>query len=267
MTGNELLTTAVEATSLASKLVRERAAGALTPKGDRDYASDVDYAVEREVREFLARATPTIGFLGEEEGASGDNTIREWTLDPIDGTVNFAHTLPLCGVSLALMEGKRPVLGVVELPFLGERYTAVRGAGAYRNEEPITVSGASQLRDAIVTVGDFAVGHGADRRNVSRLAVTAELARKALRVRILGSAAVDLAWLASGRTGALVTLSNKPWDMAAGIVIAREAGAAVVDSDGTEHDADSTATIAAAPSLVGEVVELVQDAVAGGERR
>ncbi|QSB17368.1 inositol monophosphatase family protein [Natronosporangium hydrolyticum] len=245
---------------MASELIRQQTAGTLTPKGDRDYASEVDYAVERELRSFLARATPSIGLLGEEEGASGASSAREWTLDPVDGTVNFAHGLPLCGVSLALMEAKQPVLGVIDLPFLGERYTAVRGQGAYLNGEPIRVGEVSRLHDAIVSIGDFAIGDRAQERNVPRLAVTAALASQALRVRILGSAALDLAWLAAGRTNAVVTLSNKPWDMAAGIIIAREAGAVVVDADGTEHTADSSATLAAPPALVAEVVELVQTA-------
>jgi myo-inositol-1(or 4)-monophosphatase len=257
---DELLPVAIEAVKIASGLIGSRTAGTLTPKGDRDYASEVDYQVEREVRAFLARATPGISFLGEEEGAIGEETETQWSLDPVDGTVNFAHALPLCGVSLALMTDRNAVLGVIDLPFLGSRYTAVRSGGAYRDGELIHVSKTSRLRDAVVSVGDYAVGKDADRRNLPRLAVTTRLAEEALRVRMFGSAAVDLAWLAEGRTDALITLSNKPWDTAAGVIIAREAGAVVVDSDGTEHTSDSRATIAAPPALVGDVIALVQAA-------
>jgi myo-inositol-1(or 4)-monophosphatase len=259
---DNLLRTAVQATDRASQLVRERAAGNLTYKGERDYASEVDYAVERELREFLAAATPSIGLLGEEEGATGA-VERRWVLDPVDGTVNFAHGLPLCGVSLALVEGNRPVLGVIDLPFLGGRYVATLGGGTYRNGQRIRTSETASLGEAVVSVGDYAVGEGARGRNRSRLAVTSQLAQQVLRVRMLGSAAVDLAWLAEGKTDAMITLSNKPWDTAAGVVIAREAGAVVVDVDGSDHTTESTATIAAAPDLLGEVLDLVRVAVAG----
>ena len=257
-----LLQTAVEAADRANRLIRERTAGSLTYKGERDYASEVDYAVERELREFLAAATPSIGLLGEEEGATGA-VERRWVLDPVDGTVNFAHGLPLCGVSLALVEGNRPVLGVIDLPFLGGRYVASLGGGAYRNGQRVHTSQAASLGEAVVSVGDYAVGEGARGRNRSRLAVTSQLAQQVLRVRMLGSAAVDLAWLAEGKTDAMITLSNKPWDTAAGVVIAREAGAVVVDVDGSDHTTESTATIAAAPGLLAEVLDLVANAVAG----
>lgn len=258
-----LLRTAVVATGLAADRIRQQAPGKLTAKGDRDYASEVDYAVEREVRDYLADSTPSISMLGEEEGITGPAGRLRWALDPVDGTVNFAHSIPLCGVSLALVDGRQPVLGVIELPFLGNRYTAVRGEGASRDGEPIQASATARLRDAVVTIGDYAVGQDADRKNEPRLAITAHLARSALRVRMLGSAAADLAWLADGRTDALITLSNKPWDTAAGVVIAREAGIAVVDSDGTDHTVESQATIAAPPGLLPEVLAVVQAVVEG----
>lgn len=253
-----LLQIAVEATGLAADRIRQQSPGKLTAKGDRDYASEVDYAVEREVRTYLAESTPSISMLGEEEGASGPDGRLRWALDPVDGTVNFAHSIPLCGVSLALIEGSRPVLGVIELPFLGNRYTAVQGEGSLRDGEPIGASTTARLHDAVVTIGDYAVGQNADRKNEPRLAITALLAQSALRVRMLGSAAADFAWLADGRTDALVTLSNKPWDTAAGVIIAREAGVVVVDSDGTDHTVDSHATIAAPPDLLPEVLAVVQ---------
>jgi myo-inositol-1(or 4)-monophosphatase len=100
----------------------------------------VDLAVERMVREFLREATPTIGFLGEEEGGADAQT--RWVLDPIDGTANFARGLPLNGVSLALLHETHAVLGVITLPFLDLRYWAADGLGAWRNCQPITaVSG------------------------------------------------------------------------------------------------------------------------------
>lgn len=256
------LGTAVAAVSVAASMMRSEAPGALTAKGDRDYASEVDYAIERRIREFLADATPEVGFLGEEEGRTGTDGGAWWALDPVDGTVNFAHGVPLCGISLALIRDGRAVLGVVELPFLRARYTAVDGHGAHCDGKPIHASAAGALSEAIVSIGDYAVGTEAEQRNADRLAVTTRLAHTALRVRMFGSAAIDLVWVAEGRTDAMVSLSNKPWDTAAGVVIAREAGAVVVDRDGSPHSIGSSATIAAAPALVDELVGLVQEATA-----
>jgi myo-inositol-1(or 4)-monophosphatase len=256
----DLLPIAVEAVNHGAHLVRTRVPNQLTAKGDRDYASNVDYEIERDLQAFLAEATPHIGFLGEEEGMVRSGQ-RHWALDPIDGTVNFANAMPLCAVSLALVEDDRPLLGVIQLPFLNQTYTAVHGQGAFRDQHRLKAAVPVRLRDAIVSIGDYAVGLDAEAKNADRLAVTSALAGEVLRVRMFGSAAIDLAWVAEGITGAVVMLANKPWDTAAGAVIAREAGARVVDIDGTDHTSRSRATIAVAPSIADELLTLVQKAI------
>ncbi|WP_433285553.1 inositol monophosphatase family protein [Micromonospora sp. CA-244673] len=249
----DLLPIAEEAVMRASEAMRRRPAGALTVKGDRDVASELDYAIEREVRAFLVTETPEIGFLGEEEGRVGSAEMQ-WVLDPIDGTANFVRGLPMCGVSLAIVNGSEAILGVIDLPFLGSRFTAAKGDGAYANGQAISASSTSHLSDAIVAVGDYAVGPDAEARNRLRLALAAQLAAEVQRVRMTGSAALDLAWLAEGRLDAALTLSNHAWDMAAGVVIAREAGAVVIDQHGAIHDVDSTVTLAVAPLLAEAVL-------------
>lgn len=256
----DLLPIAVQAANRGAHLVRTRLPEQLTAKGDRDYASNVDYEIERDLQAFLAEATPDIGFLGEEEGMVRVGQ-RHWALDPIDGTVNFANALPLCAVSLALIEDDRPILGVIQLPFLDQTYTAAVGQGAFRGEHRLTVAAPARVRDAIVSIGDYAVGVGAEAKNADRLAVTHTLVGEVLRVRMFGSAAIDLAWVAEGFTGATIVLGNKPWDTAAGVVIAREAGARVVDLDGTDHTTHSRATIAVAPSIADELLALAQKAI------
>jgi myo-inositol-1(or 4)-monophosphatase len=241
--------------------VRTQRPGHLTQRGDRDYASEVDFEVEHAVRQLLLEATPMVGFVGEEEGSAGRQGDTWWTLDPIDGTVNFAHDVPLCGVSLALVHDDQPVVGVIDLPFLGSRYWAVAGDGAHHNGQQIHTREVARLEDALVSIGDYAVGVGADEKNRIRVALTERLAGRVLRVRMFGSAAIDLAWPASGRTDARLTLSNKSWDMAAGVIIAREAGARVVDHDGTEHTAESAATVAATPLLCDELLAILDDVI------
>jgi myo-inositol-1(or 4)-monophosphatase len=255
-----LLPIATHAVTIASEIIRTKAPGIITAKGDRDMATEVDYAVEHAVREFLCRESPEIGFLGEEEGVSRAGNGLMWALDPVDGTANFLHGIPLCGVSLGLIDRGTPTVGVIDLPFLKTRYTAAEGAGAQANGTEIHTGDTRDLDAAIVSLGDYAVGHDAYERNRPRLALTQELAARAQRVRMYGSAAVDLAWVAHGKTDACIMLSNKPWDTAAGVLIAREAGATVVDLDGSPHNTNSQATIAASPKLVADLVELIAEA-------
>ena len=122
------------------------------------------------------------------------------------------------------------------------------------------VSATRRMRDAVVAVGDYATGPGADRENEVRLAVTVQLAPRVHRMRMIGTAALDLAWVAEGRLDCSVTLGNLPWDTAAGVLIAREAGARVVDADGSPHDLDSAFTLAAVPDLIDQLVLLVSAA-------
>ncbi|MDH4119007.1 MAG: inositol monophosphatase [Acidimicrobiia bacterium] len=255
------LSIALEAVDLAVDLFTSSATGRLTAKGERDYASEVDYAIEDRIRSFLQTRTPEIGFVGEEDGASGPSADLYWLLDPIDGTVNYTHALPMCGISLALVAGAQPQLGVIDHPYLSTRYTAVRGSGAHCNGKAVHVSTVEQLADALVTIGDYAVGEGAESKNEARLKVTAVLAPKVLRLRMLGAAAVDLAWLADGRTDASLALSNNAWDMAAGAIIASEAGATVSDLDGSHHTTTSGATIAANPRLHGPLLDALHSAL------
>ncbi|WP_410646405.1 inositol monophosphatase family protein [Amycolatopsis sp. cmx-4-54] len=231
-----------------------------TGKGDRDMATDVDLAIERIVRDELTRATPGIDVHGEEEGGPTSGT--RWVIDPVDGTANLTHDIPLTGISLALVVDDDPLLGVIALPQLGRTYWAADSLGACRDGNPLHVTGPARLDEAIVAIGDYGTGPGAATRNATMLAIHAALAPLAQRVRMLGSAAVDLALLADGALGASITLGNRTWDMAAGAVIAREAGAHVTDLDGTDHTTTSRCTIAAAPGLTDDILRIVQRASA-----
>ncbi|WP_454196291.1 inositol monophosphatase family protein [Nocardia sp. Marseille-Q1738] len=211
----------------------------------------------------MAAAAPEFDFLGEEfDDRSAEISGRSmWVLDPIDGTSNFIHGLPLCAVSLALVQDGEPVIGVIGAPFLGLEYYAAAGQGAYGNDKPINASRTEMLSRAIVSIGDYAVGAEAELENKRRIALTAALAATVERVRMFGSAALDLAWVAEGRTDACVMLSNKPWDTAAGVVIAREAGAIVLDSTSRRHSLDSADTVAASPAVADEFMTLINKSI------
>jgi myo-inositol-1(or 4)-monophosphatase len=235
--------------------------GALIGKGDRDFATDVDLRIESEIKASLAAATPDIPFLGEEEDTRAGLSGARWVLDPIDGTINFARDISLCSISLSLVLDGQPVLGIVDAPLLGERFLACVREGAYLNGTRISVTEVSGLREAIVGVADFKVGADSETENRVHLAALARLAHESLRVRMLGSAALDLAWLAAGRLNATLMLSNRPWDVTAGLLLVREAGGIVFDYDGSPHDAQSRYTIASVPSLVEPVRRLVVESM------
>jgi myo-inositol-1(or 4)-monophosphatase len=253
-----LLAVAHDAADIARDIVRNSSPGVVIAKGDRDPASEVDYEVERTIRKLLHDRTPHIGFLGEEEGTTGPDSEYTWVLDPVDGTVNFVHGHPLVAVSLGLLRERTPELGVIDLPLLGERYSAAVGGGAFGPTGQLAVTQPTRLEHAVISIGDYAVGEQAPAKNELRLAITSQLAARALRVRMHGSAAIDLAWLAAGRTDASLIMANNPWDMTAGVVLAREAGAVVFDVDESPYDADSSATIAVSPSLRDHVLSVLR---------
>ncbi|MFM9812823.1 inositol monophosphatase family protein [Streptomyces scabiei] len=256
----DLLKIACAAVDQAASLVSRMTVGEVRAKGDRDMVSAIDLAVEKRVRDFLAKETPELGFLGEEEGSSLPAKDLTWVLDPVDGTANLVNGIPLCAVSLGLVAGRTSVLGVIDLPFLTQRFTAAQGLGAHSGPTPLAARSTKKLSQAVIAIGDYAVGASAQERNRLRFTITHLLAERALRVRMVGSAAIDLAWVASGKLDASIAMSNHPWDMAAGTAIAREAGALVLDASGNEHDLLSSSTVAVAPELRRPLLQLLADA-------
>ncbi len=235
------------AVDLALQLLAESTGAGRVYKTDRDYATEADFLIEDRVRAHLANLTPEVGFLGEERGHTGD-TRRYWCLDPIDGTTNYSRGLPNYGIALALIEDGLPVIGEIALPAHGERYS-VRDGSARLDGRLIAVAETADPADAIVAVGDFATGRDSQRKNAERLATIGRLADRVGRIRMLGSAATDLAWLAAGRIDAVITHSNHPWDLAAGIALVRAAGATVTDHGGRPYALNSPNVLAAAPGL------------------
>jgi myo-inositol-1(or 4)-monophosphatase len=246
----ELAGLAQDALREASSIIRTEigAGGERTAKGSRDFATAADIQIERAVRQLLKDRTPEIGFFGEESGGGDPAAGRPtWVLDPIDGTVNFAYGLPLCGSSLALYDNGQPIIGAIDLPLLGESYIAARGHGAWLNGQRIQVQPHTRLAEALTVFGDV-------KREAAP--VIGALAERSFRVRQLGSAAVALAWVAAGRVGALFTFANKSYDVGAGAILAREAGACVFDRDGKDHNLASRWTLVGHPLLRDEMLEL-----------
>jgi len=210
------------------------------------------------VREYLRHQTPDIAFLGEEEGHEKLPEGACWILDPIDGTINYVHGLPLCAVSLSLVTDARACVSVISLPFLGTQYTALRGHGSFVGGQRLAVSTTTKLHDALVSIDQSTFADDTGYKNRIRMRLTERLTSEVQRVRVLGTSAIDLAWTAHGRLDACVLLGNKPWDTSAGVLIAQEAGARVLDQDGADHSTQSWATIAVTPALEYQVMDIVR---------
>ncbi len=203
-------------------------------KGAGDFVSRADIEAERIIREMLTEARPNYGWLGEESGGevAGADPTRRWIVDPLDGTTNFLHGLGHWAVSIALEHKGEVVAGVVYDPAKDELFMAEKGQGAWMNQSRLRVSGRGRLIESIFATG-LPFGGRSDLPDT--LADLARLLPTCAGVRRWGAAALDLAYVAAGRYDGFWERRLHPWDMAAGIVIAREAGALV---EALEPEAD-----------------------------
>jgi len=204
----------------------------IVEKGRMDYASEVDEQAEEAIIKELRRAYPDYAILGEEggarQGARGGSRYT-WVIDPLDGTSNYLHGFPHWCVSIALCEGPEPLHAVIFDPLRNELFTASRGSGAQLNERRIRVSERRELAGALLATG-FAPR---ERPRVgAHLECIKHILEEAEDVRRTGSAALDLAYAACGRMDAYFEAGLKPWDIAAGILLVREAGGKVCDFNG-----------------------------------
>lgn len=252
-----LLDVALGAMDEAVNILNRNETNEVRARGDRDLVTEIELDVERLVRDHLQEQTPDIGFVGEETGAAGNPDVY-WVLDPVDGTANFVHGVPLCAVALGLVQADQPLLGVIDTPFLRHRYWATRGHGALRDGDAIAVSRTRTLEESLISLSDYGTGEGSAARTRASARLDQALSRRAQRVRRIGSSAVELAWVADGSLDASLTLGNRSWDTAAGAIIAREAGALVVDADGSQHNTSSRCVVAVTPSMGDALLPLLR---------
>ncbi len=234
-------------------------------KGPGDFVSQADMRAEASLREDLEKARPGYAFLMEESGASGsDKWAWRWVVDPLDGTTNFLHGIPHWAISIALERrlpdgGSEVAAGLVYAPVANEMFWAEKGVGAYVNDKRLRVSARRELKDSVFATGiPFAITSGADRLAFAR--TLSVLMPQTAGIRRFGSAALDLAWTAAGRYDGYWEMGIKPWDIAAGMLIVREAGGYATDAEGKEVVAP--AIVAANPHLHGKLLEFVADGLA-----
>lgn len=256
------LATAVEAALAAGRLQLQyfRQSPTIQKKGRIDLVTAADLAVEAMFRRLVSSRFPTHVVLGEESalGVGAPTTGRfRWVINPVDGTTNFAHGLQIFCVSIALEVDGRIDLGVVYDPMADELFTAERGQGARLNGRRLRVSDAESLVDAVLCTG-FPYSVREDRRK--QLSLFAAFLDEAQAVRRLGSAALDLCYIAASRLDGYWEEKIQPWDVAAGALIVEEAGGQVTGLAGEAFDAFSGHILASNRALHGPMLDVVRSA-------
>ena len=222
-------------------------------KGPQDLVTDLDFAMERAIKAALLEAYPGDAFIGEEENHDELGSGRTWVCDPIDGTVNFTQGIPYYGIQLALLVDREPVFCLIHLPVLAETYVAVKGQGAFLNGVRLQADPAVTLSRSLVTFGDFSKSNPSSRG--FQLKAMGELLSKALRVRIQGASSVDFAFVAAGRNSCHILFTTNIWELAPGLLLAREAGCVTGEIAGEQHDFQGRGlVIAANAALLDEVL-------------
>src|SRR3989338_4932180 len=226
------LEVAVEAARRAGRVQARaigRPASVATKRSPIDLVTDVDRTSERLIRAHITRHFPAHGIYGEEYGRLKPRAAYQWFIDPLDGTMNFVHGVPWFAVSIGLIRQGRPILGVIYDPIRKELFTAVHGGGAQLNGRRIRVARVRHLKDGLLSTGFSSQFHNDPARYLRWFE---QLQQRSHGVRRVGSTAISLAYVACGRFDGFYEHDLWPWDVAAGMVLVREAGGRVTDFGG-----------------------------------
>ena len=234
----------------------------ISEKGPGDFVSHADVKAERTLRAELARTRPEYGFLGEEGGETKGDGRNRWIVDPLDGTTNFLHGVPHFAISIALEREKEIIAGVIYQPISDELFWAEKGNGAFidtpnARSRRLRVSGRKDPARALIGTGIPHIGKGDHPTYLAKLAaVTGQTAG----VRRWGAAALDLAFVAAGRYDAFFEFGLAPWDVAAGILMVKEAGGVVCDIAGRPYELGGPSLLASNFNLRDSMVEILSQA-------
>jgi len=224
-------------------------------EGINNLVTEADHAAEKAIIEVIQQAHPDHFILSEETGEIKTDSEIKWIIDPIDGTVNFANGIPLCCVSIGVEKEGQMILGAVYNPFMNELFFAQKGMGSYLNEKKISVSDKSTVIKSCLVTG-FPYTY-LDSPN-GPIQVFEKLIRQGIPVRRLGSAAIDLCWVAAGRFDGFYEHSLQAWDSAAGFLLVEEAGGKVTDFEGNYYSPYQPHILATNGKIHDELLMVVQ---------
>ena len=226
-------------------------------KGPANLVTEADIAAEKIIVESIRETFPHHSFLGEESEKADLDSENLWVIDPIDGTTNFTHGVPVVGISIAFSHKGELLTGCVLNPFTGDLYSAVKGLGATLNENKISVSKAQNITESLIATGFF---YGQDDRLADSLQIAKSLIdRKCHGIRRMGAASIDLCYVACGLFDGYYELKLHPWDFAAGTLIVREAGGKVVNVSGENLKLTDEQLIATNGIIESELLDVVRN--------
>ena len=249
---------AVDAAAVAIRNFDDSDFKVTNKEGINNLVTEADHASEKAIIEVIKKNFPDHHILSEECGDLVQDSAYKWIIDPIDGTVNFAHRIPICCISIGIEYKKEMILAAIYNPFMNEYYVAEKGSGATLNDKPIRVSEKQNVIHACMVTG-FPYTY-LDEPN-GPLQVFERFIRKGIPVRRLGSAAMDLAWVACGRFDGFYEHKLQAWDSAAGFLLVEEAGGKVTDLKGQRYSPYQPGIIASNGVIHDELVEWVNDRV------
>lgn len=227
-------------------------------KGPGDFVSAADHRAEKIIYEELAKARPGYGFLMEEAGmVEGPDKTHTWIIDPLDGTTNFLHGMPHFAISIALQRDGQIVNGVIYNPVTDDLFVAEKGQGAYLNDRRLRVAARTKLEESVLATGIFFSGTEWLEKFARELDI---IIPKVAGIRRFGAASLDLAWVAAGRFDGYWEHGLQPWDVAAGILMVREAGGFVTDINGGDRLLESNGIIAANADLLPALQDMLRKA-------
>lgn len=248
----------LDATMEAGKIIHQYFNGdfKITHKdGINNLVTEVDKLSEARIIEVIKQTFPEHSIISEEVGELIQKSDYQWIIDPIDGTVNFAHRVPICCVSIGLLHKDTIVMGAVYNPMMNELFFAEKGKGATLNGEPINVSVKSNFKKAFLVTG-FPYNWPDEAEHPIK--VFEKLVLEGLPVRRLGSAAIDLCWVACGRFDGFWEFNLQPWDVAAGYLMVTEAGGKVTDFNGEECTVFDKQTLATNSHIHNQMIEVIK---------
>jgi len=226
----------------------------IAEKKPANYVTNLDHASEAQLKELLTTAYPDFGFLGEESGETESASEWRWIVDPLDGTRNLIRGIPMWCVSVGLTRNGHPVAGAVYDPAHDDLFVTTEDGPSTLNDQPISAATATRLEDCVIGI-DFGKSSGKYRETHE---IIGKLMPQFQSIRMLGSIALGLAYVASGRLDIYFNLKSSPWDIAAGTALARHTGATVASLDGTESPLPTNGLVAANPEIVAQFVEAIR---------
>ncbi len=250
MTFSELTLTALEAAHLAGRYLQESFGSShtiSTKEGKQNLVTECDLKSEKIILSFIRKKFPTHGFLSEEQGKENLSAKVLWVIDPLDGTVNFSNDVPHFAISIAACQGTEILLGVILNPLTQELFVAEKGKGAFCNNKPIKVSQVNNLDLALLASG---FPYNVDENPNQCIEIFNYFLRQGSPIRRFGAASLDLAYVAAGRFDAYFETGLSPWDVAAGILLIKEAGGSISTWEGKEHPLLEKSDILASNTLL-----------------